>query len=89
MKNIVLIEPKLEEYYYEQKLLSDKDTMSYNAGYDVFYNGYHYNTGCIDFDKDKWLEKYNKRKDKNTFFAYIKDVNLNKYVGYVNYNYNN
>ena len=23
MKNIVLIEPKLEEYYYEQKLLSD------------------------------------------------------------------
>ncbi len=89
MKNIILIEPKLEEYYYEQKLLSDKDTMSYNAGYDVSYSGYHYDTGCIDFDKDKWLEKYNKRKDKNTFFAYIKDVNLNKYVGYVNYNYNN
>ena len=63
--------------------------MSYNAGYDVSYSGYHYDTGCIDFDKDKWLEKYNKRKDKNTFFAYIKDVNLNKYVGYVNYNYNN
>ena len=51
MKNIILIEPKLEEYYYEQKLLSDKQTMSYNAGYDVSFSGYHYDTGRIDFDK--------------------------------------
>jgi len=41
--------PKLEDYYYEQKLLSDKDTMNYNAGYNVSYKGYHYDTGCIDF----------------------------------------
>lgn len=91
MKNVMLklYIPSVKDYWYEEKLQSDEDTMSYNAGYEVSYFGYHYDTGCIDFDKDKWLEKYNKRKDKNTFFAYIKDVNLNKYVGYVNYNYNN
>ena len=60
--------------------------MSYNAGYDVSYEGYHYDTGCIDFPKDKWKETYQKRIDENKYFAYIKVDN--KYVGYVNYQYN-
>ena len=30
-----LVIPKLEDYWYEEKLESDPDTMSYNAGYDV------------------------------------------------------
>ncbi len=51
MKNIELIIPKLEEYSYEQKLESEPKTMNYNAGYKVMYNGYHYDTGCIDFPK--------------------------------------
>ncbi len=88
MKNIELIEPKLEDYYYEQKLENDKNTMSYNAGYNVNYEGYHYDTGCIDFKKDKWQEVYNKRKNENRYFAYIKDCDINEYVGYVNYQYN-
>lgn len=53
MKNIELIIPKLEEYSNEQKLESEPKTMSYNAGYKVMYNGYHYDTGCIDFPKEK------------------------------------
>ena len=32
--------------------------------------------------------KYNKRKDENTFFAYLKDDIKNEFVGYVNYQYN-
>ncbi len=80
--------PKLEDYWYEQKIQSDKDTMSYNAGYDVSYLGYHYDTGCIDFPKEKWLEIYNKRINENRFFAYLKDTNTNEFVGYVNYQYN-
>lgn len=80
--------PKLEDLWYEQKLQSDPDTMSYNAGYDVFYYGYHYDTGCIDFPKDRWEEVYNKRINENRFFAYIKDNNINEYVGYCNYHYN-
>ena len=80
--------PELKDYWYEENLLSDKDTMNYNAGYDVSYSGYHYETGCIDFKKEKWQEKYNKRKDENTFFAYLKDDIKNEFVGYVNYQYN-
>ena len=36
--------PKIEDYWYEEKLQSDEDTMSYNAGYEVSYFGYHYNS---------------------------------------------
>jgi len=77
-----------DEYEYEQKLLSDPFTMSYNAGYDVNYDGYHYDTGCIDFEEDKWETNYIKRQLENKFFAYIKDIDINQYVGYVNYHYN-
>ena len=88
MKNIELVIPKLNQYSYEQKLESDPKTMSYNAGYDVSYLGYHYDTGCIDFPKEKWIATYNKRINENKYFAYIKDCDVNKYVGYVNYQYN-
>ena len=88
MKNICLYIPKLEDYWYEAKIQSDPQSMSYNAGYDVSYYGYHYDTGCIDFPEDKWKEIYNKRINDNKYFAYIKDNNLNTFVGYVNYHYN-
>jgi RimJ/RimL family protein N-acetyltransferase len=86
--NLILVEPTLEEYWYEQKLQSDPLTMNYNAGYDVNYYGYHYDTGCIDFPKERWILTYEKRqKDPQRYFAYIKDLDINKYVGYVNYHY--
>ena len=88
MKNIELVIPKIDEYYYEQKLNEDENTMSYNAGYDVNYDGYHYDTGCIDFPKSKWKDTYERRIKENKFFAYIKDNKINDYVGYVNYHYN-
>ena len=62
--------------------------MSYNAGYDVTYSEYHYDTGCIDFPKVKWKEIYDKRINENKYFAYIKDCTINRYVGCVNYQYN-
>lgn len=88
MKNLELIIPKLEEYTYEQKLESDPSTMSYNAGYDVNYEGYDFITGCIDFKKERWLEVYERRQKEKSYFAYIKDCDINGYVGYVNYQYN-
>lgn len=88
MKNISLYIPKLEDYWYEAKIQSDPLSMNYNAGYDVSYYGYHYDTGCIDFPKEKWKETYNKRKKENKYFAYIKDNNINEFIGYVNYHYN-
>lgn len=87
MKKISLYVPELEDYWYEEKLQSDPLTMSYNAGYDVSYYGYHYDTGCIDFPKIRWKEIYDKRVKENKYFAYIKDED--NYVGYVNYQYVN
>jgi len=77
--------PELSEYYFEQQILSDPETMNYNAGYDVSYYGYNYETGCIDFPKDRWESQYNKRKNENKFFAYIQVDG--DFVGTVNYHY--
>ncbi len=88
MKNICLYVPKLEDFWYEQKVESDPLSMSYNAGYDVSYYGYHYDTGCIDFPKERWEEVNNRRINENRYFAYIKDNDIDEYVGYVNYQYN-
>lgn len=87
MENIVLYVPELEDYWFEELMESDPDTMEYNAGYDVSYYGYHYDTGCIDFPKDRWIITYKKRIKENRYFAYIKDTQLDEYVGYVNYQY--
>ena len=86
-KNISLYIPSIDDYWYEEKIQSDSLTMSYNAGYDVSYYGYHYDTGCIDFSKERWQTVYERRINENRFFAYIKDNDLNEYVGYVNYHY--
>ena len=88
MKNISLYVPSLEDYWYEEKVQSDPLSMSYNAGYDVSYYGYHYDTGCIDFPKDRWKESFERRIKENRYFAYVKDNDLNEFVGYVNYHYN-
>ena len=87
MENIELYVPELEDYWFEELMESDPETMSYNAGYDVSYYGYHYDTGCIDFPKDRWILTYEKRIRENRYFAYIKDNTINEYVGYVNYQY--
>lgn len=85
---ISLYKPKVEDYWYEQKLQSDPITMSYNAGYNVSYYGYHYETGCIDFEEERWQESFEKRIKEKRYLAYIKDNDINAYVGYVNYHYN-
>lgn len=84
---IYLKEPTLEEYWYEQKLLADPSTMEYNAGWDVSYEGYHYETGCIDFPKEKWEKDFNRRKESNRFFAYLVRKEDNKFIGKVNFQY--
>ena len=87
MDNLELYVPKLEDYWFEELMESDPETMSYNAGYDVSYYGYHYDTGCIDFPSERWEISYNRRINENRYFAYIKDNDINEFVGYVNYHY--
>lgn len=85
---VYLREPNLDEYWYEQKTLNDSKTMNYNAGFDVKYAGYNYETGCIDFPKERWEEQYNKRKTNNVYFAYIVLKNNNTFVGNIGFKYN-
>ena len=89
MKRLELVVPKLEDYWYEKRCLEDSETMSYNAGYDVSYYGYHYDNGCIDFPEERWKISFDRRVNENKYFAYLRDVTTGEFVGYVNYHYNN
>lgn len=89
MKNIELYIPKKEDLWFRAECMNDPSTMSYNAGYNLTFEGYHYDTGCIDFDEnkyDKWIEE--KLNNPNFFYAYIVDKDDNRFVGYVNFNIN-
>ena len=87
MPNVCLYVPKLEDYWYEEYLDGDEATMSYNRGFDVSYSGYHYDSGVIDFPKERWEAKYRQRIEQNRFFAYVLDKDLDKFVGSVNYQF--
>ena len=80
--------PDIKDYWYEQKLEADPLTMSYNAGYDVSFEGYHRDSGCIDFPEERWQTVYDRRIREGRYFAYIKDEEVGCFVGYVNYQYN-
>lgn len=85
-KQIELYLPNFEELSFRQQCLEDPKTMEYNAGYEVSYEGYHYNSGCIDFAKERWQEWYDRKmKNQQFYYAYIKDKTTNKFVGHVNF----
>lgn len=87
MKNVVLVIPKIDDLWYREQCMADPNTMSYNAGYDVSYSGYHYDTGCIDFPPNTWESWYNnKMSNPNFYYAYIKDEDNGEFVGYLNFN---
>lgn len=89
MKSVKLVVPSVSDLWYRERCMSDPDTMSYNAGYDVSYEGYHYDTGCIDFDKSRWETWYDaKMPNPNFYYAYILDTDTREYVGYLNFNLN-
>lgn len=89
MKNVELVIPKVNDLWFREECMSDPKTMNYNAGYNVSYFGYHYETGCIDFPKEKWKEWFDtKLKNPYFFYAYILDKDTKNFVGYVNYNMN-
>ena len=83
--------PKIEELVYRQKIMSDPDTMNYNKGYDIFFHGYHKDTGCIDFPRDKWSRWYScmVNNKPNSFYAYITRKEDNEFIGEVNIHWNN
>lgn len=49
MEELELYIPQPEDLWFYQQMMSDPETMSYNAGWNVDYPGYHRDTGCIDY----------------------------------------
>ncbi|MGN0628292.1 MAG: GNAT family N-acetyltransferase [Oscillospiraceae bacterium] len=89
MEKLELYVPKLEELWFYQQMMSDPDTMSYNANWDVSYPGYHRETGCIDFPKPEWAEWYDSwtGHEPKRFYAYIKRCSDGAWIGDVCFHY--
>lgn len=89
MEQLELYIPKLEDLWFYQKMMSDSDTMSYNAGWDVEYDGYHQDTGCIDYP-DEVLPSWHKHwvgNEPERFYAYIRRSSDGAWIGDVNFHY--
>lgn len=72
--------PKFEELDYRKKLLSDRETMSYNIGY-----GEIDGTGCIEFSECVWRDWFSRWINNlpERYYAYIIKNNENTPVGEV------
>ena len=89
MKKLELYIPKLEDLWFYQKMMSDPETMSYNAGWDVDFDGYHRDTGCIDYPDEvlsKWYANW-VGQEPDCFYAYIKRSTDGAWIGDVNFHY--
>lgn len=87
-EKISLYIPEPKDYWYLSEIQSNPKNMSYNAGFDVTYDGYHYDTGCIDLPESMWESEYKRKQEKGIFIAYVKDEEKSDYIGYVTYHYN-
>ena len=90
MERLYFYIPTIEELMYRQNIMSQPDTMDYNKGYDILYDGYHKDTGCIDFPKDKWNEwhSYMINNKPKCFYAYITRKEDHTFIGEVNIHWN-
>lgn len=87
---IKLVKPKVQDLWFREFCMSDEATMAYNAGFDVEYPGYHFDTGCIDFPKDQWEEWHKKTfGDRKKYYAFILDEKTGEFVGHVNFHKDN
>ena len=86
MSTLYLHIPELEEFWYRKKLLEDPETMSYNRGYNLGFDGYDNETGCIAFPESEWEEsyKYLVGNEPERFYAYLANAENGEFVGEVN-----
>ena len=73
MERLQLRTPAFDELWYRQRMLADAATMSYNRGYDLSFDGYDRETGCIAFGPEQWREWYDRwiGREPDRFYAYI------------------
>lgn len=90
MEQLELYIPKFEDLWFYQKMMSDPKTMSYNAGWDVEFDGYHRDTGCIDYPDEIMSDWYTNWivHEPERFYAYVKRCTDGAWIGDVNFHYN-
>lgn len=78
--------PRPEELAYRQRLMGDAETMSYNKGYDLRLDGYHRDTGCIDFPRSEWAawHAFFVGQEPRRFYAYVMRLEDGAFIGEVN-----
>ena len=81
--------PELKDMWFVQQMQQSPETMAYNAGWEVSYNGYHPDTGCIDFPEEEWPEKYAVLvgHEPESFYALVRQKPDGQFVGEVNFHY--
>lgn len=81
--------PNVEDMWFVQQMQEDPETMAYNAGWDVSYDGYHPDTGCIDFPESEWAEKHAwlVGHEPERFYALARLKSNGQFVGEVNFHY--
>ena len=86
MKRLQLHVPEYSELSYRQKIMSDPETMSYNKGYDLGFDGYDSETGCIAFPEEDWQDWYDYfvGQEPERFYAYICRTEDREFIGEVN-----
>lgn len=82
---IVLYIPEVSELGYRQKIMADPATMSYNKGYDLSFDGYDPDTGCIAFEKEEWSNWHSHwiHAEPERFYAYVRRVSDSALIGEV------
>lgn len=86
-EQLQLFIPKPEDLWFRQKMEADPDTMSYNAGWDVDFPGYHRDTGCVDFPQSSWAAWHAAwvGREPVRFYAYIQRSSDGAWLGEVNF----
>lgn len=90
MEEIELYIPKREDLWFYQQMMADPETMAYNANWDVDDEGYHRDTGCIDYPDevlDDWYAAW-VGQEPERFYAYIRRASDGAWMGDVNFHYN-
>lgn len=86
MEKLSLIIPDKTDLWFKKQMKEDPATMDYNAGYNVNYFGYDYNTGTIKTDAKEletvWYKRWINNFPQRIYF-YVKKSADNTFVGEV------
>lgn len=86
-KRLKLVVPALSDLWYRKRMMEDSATMRYNSGYDLSFEGYDRETGCIAFPERAWAEWYDAfitQGIPRRFYAYIARLEDGAWIGEVN-----